>query len=121
MSTAFELKNENNEKVDNLFSFHNGFTGEANIVKFVLASTDNTSYAGLNIRIDKFNNEVFESWSIKIAKGHTDLSEEEWDEMSSQVSFSEFGSEQTLTCRVYCPGGTSSNIYNPFILHVENA
>tara|TARA_A100000164_G_C21937083_1_gene788590 strand:+ start:759 stop:1106 length:348 start_codon:yes stop_codon:yes gene_type:complete len=114
---SFKIKNDSGVEVDSLFSFHNGFTGEPYIVKFFLESED--EHQGVEVEVNVKDN--YAGWSIKIAKGHTLLSEEEWDSTEQIVNFDEFGNEQELSCRVYCPGGTISDIYNPFTLAVRNA
>lgn len=116
---SFVLKNEDGTTVDNLFSFHNGFTGEFYVVKFILESKDNVSYDGVQLRLASGNG--FDAWSGKLASGHTLLSEEEWNTKSNILDVASFGTSQSLSCRVYCPGGTTSNIYQPFNLIVENA
>lgn len=114
---SFKIKSDSDIEVDNLFSFHNGFTGEFYIVKFFLESDEN--YQGVEVEVGVKQN--YQGWNIKIAKGHTLLSEEEWDSTEQIVSFNEFGNKQELSCRVYCPGGTMSDIYTPFSLTVRNA
>ena len=114
---SFKIKNDSEIEVDNLFSFHNGFTGEFYIVNFYLESEN--EFQGIEVEITK--KESFESWSIKIAKGHNLLSEEEWDLQESSVNFVNFGTSQSLSCRVYCPGGTMSDIYNPYSLKIKSS
>lgn len=117
---SFVLKDyENQTEVDNVFSFHNGFTGEHYVVKFYLTSKNNIIYNGIRVRLDTIDS--YERWSGKLYKGHTVLSEEEWDELSHEIVFDQFNTEQAISCRIYCPGNVNSNIYYPFSLIVENA
>lgn len=136
MSLIFLDKNLNELNGSPLRSSHDGFTGSVEEVLFFIRNRrDSVFYRNIFITPmfdnDYFSYEDFEisKWSVKLAYGTMQPSEDEWDEIEngSAISIPDIGSiegSDTFTnhpvwIRIYCPGLTKSQIKKNMFLQLE--
>ena len=111
---------------DPIRTFHNGFTGGSDEVKFFIRNNMvEYYYEDITLEVtmpDLIQNDIFSTsgWSVKIAQQSEQPTEKEWGEIfvNNNVSIPNIGSSSTadtdtlypVWIRVFCPGHTLSDI-----------
>lgn len=115
------MKNETDLLTDSLQTFHNGFTGGSYETSFYIKNVfPEYYYEDITLKV-VMSGELEEGslfsetgWSIKLHKGSTSLSEQEWGDviLNQEIDLGSLGSSEVadtetlipVQVRVFCPG-----------------